>query len=129
MPLGTKLLSDKSACAEWKFGGRLAQDGHWTRLLRGSQGLGLVPQVGTCLLTSPPLWLGVVWQKGTRSGWSVRRKGRGWGTATGQTEPVLSLLLVLLLTMATVSGTQTPLQQPSLIFTRTFKVGILTPFW
>ena len=37
MPLGTKLLSDRSACAEWKFGGWLAQDGHWTRLLRGSQ--------------------------------------------------------------------------------------------
>lgn len=58
--------------------------GHWTRLLRGSQGLGLVPQVGTCLLTSPPLWLGLEWQEGTRSVWSVRRKGREWGTAIGQ---------------------------------------------
>ena len=67
--------------------------GHWTRLLRGSQGLGLVPQVGTCLLTSPPLWLGLEWQEGTRSGWSVRRKGSEWGAAIGQNRAcVLSAL-------------------------------------
>ena len=66
--------------------GQLARSGagHWTRLLRGSQGLGLVPQMGTCLLTSPPLWLGLEWQEGIRSGWSVRRKGRELGTATGR---------------------------------------------
>lgn len=75
---GSKAPFQISLPADWKFVGQLARSGADTGQgsRRGSQGLGLVPpQMGTCLLTSPPLWLGLEWQEGTRRVVECKKEG------------------------------------------------------
>lgn len=91
----------------WKAGwGRLAWGGagHWTSLLRGSQGASLVPWMGTRLL--PPLCVaGSRVAGGNQEGmdWKEKEGERKRGRSQVKTQPVLSLFLVPPLIMVTVT--------------------------
>ena len=106
--------------------GWLARDsgGRGTGLLRGRQSAGLVPWLGICLPAS--LLCGWVWVAGGNQERMEHKKKegeKGGGPFThsqARTEPELSLLLVLLLIRARVSGNPDILHQSSPVLTVTF---------